>query len=441
MAENDEKQYAVGAIKIARSNQVEQYKVQTELQKANEVLFETIDEQSGKGLLSRISDLLYKQIENTEEINGKFQNLSTIEIKSNKNIDILNLVRGLINSGDGDEIVMQLAAGKCPKGYENTISYGELPKLNADNSQKLEDLSFWGSSKSLIYTVSLAITNYAMQQVINASEILKLPAIYGKLPNVNSKASFFEYSIVNPVSFSQLKDLAEKSIFHTVESDSIKFGTPHAGYAWGGVRYSEERIKPFDCSSFFEMVYGLNQINPKPTATTADLYFTYLTDIYQKWQLPLPGNIANWQGSASGVLSNHIKAVESWHDVVPGDIYLIRKFAQKDDLLTGFGSKGGHTGIILEKNPNKTFTIIEVNRLMPVMEGFGIREVTAKTGKAIPGVDGVWQQVNTLRCNHESEFANHDLYYNDFRDLTSIVQHFDKEQGVSAAGDIVEIEE
>lgn len=438
------------AIRIARTNQIEQMKVQDALSGSNKVSFERNEDISGEGLLKEVQVLLDDQITNAESIKGVIGNIDRkllpYEIRFNKNLDILQQVQSLIKSSDDEDAIVKIAEGKAPFGYDNTIPAGTLPNMGAGE--------FWGSAKNTVYSASLAVVNKCLGDLQSQQDgQLKLSAIYD-VSNVNSNSVFFQYPVNDSDACSKLQDLVQESIFHSYHDDgTIKFGTIHGSYAFGGARNYSTDTKPYDCSSLIERAYGLDKLQSQPTATTADLYFTHLVHIYKNLQRVLPENIAKWQESPSGVLPEHFSTVNNHESVKPGGILVQRKFASKEDILTSFGSKGGHVSIILGQNLlNESYTALEVNRadyvkggeLLPagsIIEGFGIREVSARTGKEA-GDGNPWVQSVVLKYTGSNQFQQYEgLELSNINDLGAAVSYFDNQLGLAGdtADDLADI--
>lgn len=155
----------------------------------------------------------------------------------------------------------------------------------------------------------------------------------------------------------------------------------HSGYTYGGDRSvngkgpirPNKSFPPKDCSSFIE---GLL---PKPfIVTTADQL------LLNRQKLGITDNIPKeWLDTTFIDMDNTFGVVAHWQQdpqkyIEPGQIYAYRNFNLQSDPKKETLGSGGHTGVVIcfkSDMKDSAIVIVNYNRNMPDVEGYGISKV------------------------------------------------------------------
>lgn len=170
-------------------------------------------------------------------------------------------------------------------------------------------------------------------------------------------------------------------------SDSViqqGFSFVHSGYSYGGQRDTAYRYKegtklfgPEDCSSWISKLSG----SPIQFSTIDQLY-SYRLRILKDFGITLgavPDDYAATQTPTTmGELFDPVMVKDPQKDIRPGQIYAHRSYdLTADSTKQGPGTKGGHTGVVLDfisSGKESNVVILAYGRDMPNEEGFGIQQ-------------------------------------------------------------------
>lgn len=141
------------------------------------------------------------------------------------------------------------------------------------------------------------------------------------------------------------------------DGEKIGFGYVHSGYSMGGYRFQTnfypngKKYGPQDCSSWIGELTGFRD----PFATL-HLMMAYRGE----------------ENDISTKLKNHFRSV-SFSQIQPGQLVLSRYYNRNETPHCEGNGTGGHIGILHKDPEEDTISLLEYNRDMPAIEGFGFR--------------------------------------------------------------------
>lgn len=379
---------AIESIKVAREKQFKIQEAQDELLRSFEKshdLFKDVNlENYTKEFISFIENEITASKSNNQTILTKKD--VPFEIKFNKNGAILEEIVKWIQSDEN--VLTTLLEGKLPKGFANAIPAKTLPTLG-------EKDAFWGSSKPTILSTTLAMLKLYNSKH-DSQKFCSLNSQFKEFKNI-----YFEI---------EAKDIFDKVNDSSFVSKHHKFGFIHSGFAFGGCRNSNAEYKPYDCSSFIEKIYDINDggVSKKSiTATTADFYALRIFSVEPSAKL-----VENWKTSPSFNLQDHFEPVKIGEAEI-GDVVVVRSFSEDKPQVSSFGVSG-HCGICVG-NTSTGAQIVSANRDMPGLEGIGLQNMNYNNTDLL----------RTMCFSYKGKKTYSDYDFVEFTSVPEIVEYLD----------------
>ncbi len=322
--------------------------------------FSALDPEAKALILGRLEEHLNIDIRTAVANNTAIETFTkstvipSFPLKTNKNFEIAKEVQKFLTP----EIFLRLVAGQEIEGYSNLPCFPNI-------SERPD--SFWGTSKSTIYSASLL----AAHKVVT-----------GKTASDYIGYNFV-YAAPTPAGL-----VLEETACHKGEMQIV-----YSGFAFGANRvpslYESEAgakvLHPYDGSSFVQEVTGLPS---HYTFTTWDqIYYNMRADGHTSEA------IATWSDTPTAVAMTSLYTPLKIENLTPGDILFFRN---KISEGTPYGTSG-NTFIVADFPRDGKVLTLGSNRDMPHIEGFVVKDFD------LPSIEDSTKYVGLQRVNESAD--------------------------------------
>lgn len=273
--------------------------------------------------------------------------------------------------------------------FEDIFCKGTLPKGFAYRSKPSDitiigenPYSIYGNSKGTFlktaaFSVHLNCTGTGRLQDINLRKLGKSWIHDSAMAHVTYLPQKLDLIKIDP-------RFAKFTYFFSDDSIPQGLAYVHSGYTFGGQRDTSSCYQmgtklygPEDCSSWIAKLSG----SPIQFSTIDQLY-SYRLQTLKAFNVSLgivPADYANTQTArVMEDLFEPVRIQDPQKDICPGQLYAHRSYDLTQDApMQGPGSKGGHTGIVLDfisAGKESNLVVLAYARDMPKDEGFGIQQ-------------------------------------------------------------------